>query len=215
MVSDVLKVLEYLFKIVGNRKANKKKQFKELIEPLFNELLIIHKDYIAMFEETTRMLPGYHGTGWTKPGYNNTPDENSDEYIERLNNTIERLKLLRREFEPVRIKLRALNSELRKRNIGEAEEYFISQVVEYLPDSDSPNFESASTHILRRVQLEKNKSLNSLSQAEKDEIVLDQIFEKSIDKIQNHISIIIGHHIQKWSRVCECYAHLKVKYSTK
>jgi hypothetical protein len=49
MVDLLLRLLEKLGELANYRSDRKKREFKEMAELMFNELLEVHKDYIAIF----------------------------------------------------------------------------------------------------------------------------------------------------------------------
>ena len=57
MINALLSIIDRLIQLRKYRMERIEKAFKELFEPLFNDLLIIHGDYIKMFRETNDLLP--------------------------------------------------------------------------------------------------------------------------------------------------------------
>jgi hypothetical protein len=57
MISDIRALLDRLIQLKNYRNRRYRTLFVDLLEPAFNDLLLVHKDYIQMFEETRRLLP--------------------------------------------------------------------------------------------------------------------------------------------------------------
>src|SRR4030095_3231402 len=57
MVTELIAIIDRLLKLKEYRERRFRTFFNEVLEPTFNDLLIVHRDYIEMFEETYRLLP--------------------------------------------------------------------------------------------------------------------------------------------------------------
>src|SRR5215208_308479 len=51
MVQEIVSVIDKLVALIERRERRQKAIFTDLISPIFDELLLVHKDYIAMFSE--------------------------------------------------------------------------------------------------------------------------------------------------------------------
>jgi hypothetical protein len=113
------KITDRLIELAKYREEKSRRIFDKLIEPIFNDLLLVHKDYLEMFEEVRTMLPD------SKDGRKKTHRKLSQAY--------DYLEKQRRAFEPVREKLRAtvraLPAKPEKDNKKEA---FIRSIADYL-----------------------------------------------------------------------------------
>jgi hypothetical protein len=56
VIELLLKLLDKLTKLTELRAAHKRKAFKELAEPMFNELQEVHKNYLTNFVEARRLV---------------------------------------------------------------------------------------------------------------------------------------------------------------
>ncbi len=208
MVGDVLKVIDYIIEILKKSATRRRQTCIELLNPLFDDLLLVHKNYIDMFESTRKLLPGYYSTGRSIPGFDGTPGEGSEEYLLRLRTAKEDLRRRRREFEPVRIKIRALHSTLDLESLEEQERAFVESVIHYLPDTETRDVKSISHRLLHYLD-----SLDNGGNEEFESQVWNEL-EPTIDTVggmESYIREVIYDHVQKWSDVCKSYAALKVK----
>jgi hypothetical protein len=115
MIDLLLKLLENLQKLAELRSARKRRAFKEMAEPLFDELLDVHKDYMLKFAEARSRVE--------KNRKNPKP---AIKYLEKE----------RRTFEPVRVKLAALAETLRQSNKPSVIDDFLFAVARYFPVGD-------------------------------------------------------------------------------
>src|SRR5213596_737736 len=57
MLNELMSVIDRLIKLKEYRDRRFRSFFKDVIEPAFNDLLLVHSDYIKMFEQTYQLLP--------------------------------------------------------------------------------------------------------------------------------------------------------------
>jgi hypothetical protein len=114
MIDILLKILDRLIQLVKLRKERKEKIFKELVLPIFDDLLLVQRDYIKMFEKA------------------------SDDILNgiELTKIIRNLEYDRLKFEPVRTKLYFLANEFLGSEISSDIDYFIDSVIKYFPVGD-------------------------------------------------------------------------------
>jgi hypothetical protein len=93
MLAGLGKITDRLIELVKYREEKSRRIFDKLIEPIFNDLLLIHKDYLEMFERVRTILPN------KKDGRKKTQKS--------LMRTYGYLEEKRRAFEPLREKFRA------------------------------------------------------------------------------------------------------------
>lgn len=126
------KITDRLIELVKYREEKSRRIFEKLIEPIFNDLLLVHKDYLEMFEAIRVILPDCQ--------------DSHKKTHKKLRAAYHQLEKQRRAFEPVREKIRAtvraLPHEPEKDNKKEA---FIRSVADYLSwTGRSPSLGSAS-----------------------------------------------------------------------
>lgn len=99
MINTYLSIFDRIIKVVGIRGKRRSRLFSELWETTFSELLMVHRDYIEIFENLKNMLSKLEADNL---------DKNSEEYSNKVDEIINYLRQRRIEFEPVREKLIAL-----------------------------------------------------------------------------------------------------------
>jgi hypothetical protein len=210
----LLKLLEQVQKLKEYRDARKKRAFKELAEPVFTELLEVHKNYMSIFAEAESNAR--QGTELTK--------------------IIENLQAKRREFEPVRVKLRTLVRTLIGKTITTEMDIFLVAVAKYFPAGDIYSGQyTASTSLIEHLTklLPKQshrrdepgdvedfywKLEDMLSETSEEERLTVRIRESAFgspdsDRLPDSPAAIIGLYIKavqlKWERVCQAFADVK------
>jgi hypothetical protein len=91
MVKALLDIIDRLIQLKRIKEKRRRNLLEQVLEPLFNDLMIVHQDYIAMFEEVLHRLPTY-GSVYPR-------DMRTDSKI-RVKEVFEYLRLKRIEFEP-------------------------------------------------------------------------------------------------------------------
>jgi hypothetical protein len=125
MLAIIISILDKLIKLKEYRDQRVQKVFQQVLEPIFNDLLSVHRDYIKMFEKAKTMLP--------------TPDLSWKEFHRGLSEAADFLKEKRVEFEPARIKLKLMLGEIigdteassHKVSFGAQADSFIDNVASY------------------------------------------------------------------------------------
>lgn len=57
MLNVFLSILDRLIKLKEHRDKRVQRIYDDFLEPVFNDLLIVHRDYIQMFEKVRQTLP--------------------------------------------------------------------------------------------------------------------------------------------------------------
>jgi hypothetical protein len=168
MVSDILALLDRLTQLKDYRNRRYRTLFVDLLEPAFNDLLLVHKDYIQMFEETRRLLPIGLPEATSALGY-----------LTELKRPAEFLRSRRIEFEPVRQKLRTLAKSIDREHLEPDIAAFIQALVAYFYEF-LPQIGSASVDLLERLERSIERGLTS------QEDLLNEW--RSIDTIHQQLS---------------------------
>jgi hypothetical protein len=186
VIGPVVEVVVTLFlkwKESGKRDAHS--SFHEIFEPAFNELLIIHKDYIDMFQKTSQLL---------------FDSEMADErkFLESLRDAAAFLERRRTELEPERMELRALAKELAYDPSRESA--FVRAVATYLSAWPPDSVGTASVGLLARIEaIAKQPSVTPSELA------------AMLVQLDVHINQLTQRQRDCWAQVCETFAPLKVR----
>jgi hypothetical protein len=114
MVEALIAVIDRLIQIAQGRIAGRKEMFDRVLEPVFTDLVVIHGDYVKMFETVREMLP---------PGAPKGSPE--------LDSARTELRNRRMEYEPVRRKIEAFAQQLGSARLPAEERAFVVAVIEY------------------------------------------------------------------------------------
>jgi hypothetical protein len=187
IVNDLLSIVDRLIQLTEYRTRQFRQVFEGLVEPAFADLLLVHGDYIRMFEETRRLLPSRSREGALMG------------QIADIKKPAEYLRQKRSEFEPVREKLRALARSMKDAELEPDVRHFINTVVDYFQQT-LPSAGSVTVDLLARIE-------DLIQRSEASREVLDESWRL----IDEHISALVDGHRQYWVAVCEAFAPLKVR----
>lgn len=203
-IQKLISVIAQLLQIKKYRYERLKVIYTQLLEPIFNELSLVHNDYLEMFNYAHNKTP----FNW---------EFRLPTYQEKTRYVIDYLQEKRREFEPVRSKLRVMIDELKDVEINTEADDFIRAVIQYFPEGniisennshkDSNNYEykSSSAHILDRLtEAIVNENKTDSTEKEIEEFDLKDIILKTID-----------YHQKAWQDVCRAFIRLKIRVTVK
>lgn len=199
MFDSLTKVVDYLISLKKHRRDERREMFDNIFKPIFDELMIVHADYIEMFEEVILMLPGYDSKppgSWSDREFSykwgnrefsfEPPESNADK--EKISKARDALKKNRRKFAPLRAKLQAFDVNELARDLPQEDGAFAIAVTQYFPNGQWLTRTSATKMIDRLTLAHCDSNIDI------ERIVLDTI----------------SAHNQKWVDVCETFAKLKV-----
>lgn len=137
-------IYDLLEKLVTGRGERRKALFKEVIDPLFGQLLAVHDDYHQMFLNSSRAIPYRVNDDWHVPGKTPFIGSNSDaEVQERISQVKRDFREWRRVREAIRDKVRYDAADFLKAVKGKEEQRFLFSVVQYfLEDNRSQDDDS-------------------------------------------------------------------------
>jgi hypothetical protein len=206
MVSALLAIIDRLIQLRSYRRERIDKAFKDLFEPLFNDLLAIHGDYIKIFSDVLDILPTklcaivYDGHLVT-----------SEERAEAFGKAVATLRTRRKAFEPIRVKFRAVAAEIdsiQDEFSPDAQE-FIRTAIEYFPQGNvETHIWPPSPSLVLLEYLDAVRTIESYS-------ALD---EKQSMTLYEHANRVIRHNIAlqetAWSNLCIAFARLRISSAT-
>ncbi|MDH3747338.1 MAG: hypothetical protein OER97_03960 [Gammaproteobacteria bacterium] len=234
MLDLFLSIIDRLIQLKGFRDARAAKRFQEIYQPSFEELLLVHRDYVGMFTPLSKLDQMHDSSrrmSW----------EETQVVGKAVVTALEYVRERRVEFEPVRGKLRALVELLNELDLATAEAKFIRAVLDYLSPvtrlekDESLQIDlghlgkSVSTRVV--LELELLAELFSLEHAAPSALIHPLISEyerghlsisedRLAELITQEVAGFIGGvewHVKHlrihWSVVCETYAALRFSSS--
>jgi hypothetical protein len=190
MIEILLKLIDRIIDLKKYQVERLQKTFRDVLDPLFNDLLSVHGDYVRMFEDVRAELTA-------------TGILSGEARQHKLLEIAESLRRQRLEFEPVRDKLTALTRELRSGiyagslsfECPEADE-FVAAILQYFPRADLSTRTSRSSVLLVAIQ---TGAIITAAQVTRDGKSLPELVDATIEDCR-----------QKWQSVCDAYAKLKL-----
>lgn len=184
LVDRVLQLLEY-------RNRKKQAEFKTLIQPIFDELQLIHQDYLKMFTEVKSIISS---------DINFFSDE---ELINSLKKTSDYLISQRIKLRGARTKVNSISTEILNQRLCDHQTIdFLHEVTEYLGPKWFLNHGSAALYLLDVIE-EKISSSNF------DRNKLSTIHQDLIELIED----LIKTQEENWESICRRYTPLIVRAS--
>lgn len=186
MVEIFLKLIDKVIQLIKERQLNNDKIFNDLIEPIFNDMTLVAKDYFTMFSESYHLLAPY-------ARYEKETD------FHAISEQLKKVGARREEFLNTRIKVREmakmLSAEISDPDIIK----FTDSILKFFYGNEFNEsvvfFESYSEQMSDIFDyLELDHSHYRL-----------QAIVKIIEKVRENIE-------QEWINITEYYAVLRIKY---
>lgn len=203
MIEALIKILDRLIELRKYQGERLHTIFDRLVEPTFNDLLLIHGDYIEMFGGVVSRLP------------TSLNPETSEKDTQEIQAAIAFLAEKRREFEPARMKLRAFVAARQEASVPKEIADFFDALAEYFPigPGDLSSWKwSHSAALLERLRSyeQAQTSRSGLSPTQKKFLPQDPIAAD----IKKEVLSLQMRHVEAWSRVCAAFAQAKVAAAT-
>lgn len=219
MIDPLISIIDRLIKLKEYRGQRSDSRFKDVFKPAFDELLLVHKDYVGMFTDVIGILRvfDYEALGGLDDGLNLAQNPEMAAAYSRLGEvTVEAFSYLRQqrlEFEPVRIKLRSLARVLSTRALEAEDAGFVRALLGYLSPIESLDDrldvspETISVARLVTVELEEIKLYFDRVSVHHESLV------NAIKNVAFKNEAILNELRRRWSHVCEAYAALQIASS--
>ena len=180
---SVIKVVDRLTDLLKYRQARRKELFANVIEALFNDLLVMHADYMRMFDDC-----------WHQLLDNKVP----------LQEIAEALRQRRQVYDGLRVKSRAIVDGLESADLEPEIKAFLKAAAYHIPDGElGPVMSTPASMVLERLYRARDPLIDtphrdgdSPNGARRE--VLDLVIATA-----NHIR-------QRWGWICEEYVRVKL-----
>jgi hypothetical protein len=197
MINSFLAIIDRILKLLTIREKRFDRLFSELWEPTFADLLIVHRNYVEIFEKARAML------GSLQAGH--AGKEGSETYIDKLAEISQYLSQQRIEFEPVRRKLIALIDAVEVTDLDNMSKTFVEALVAYFPTGTPRRVSTEAAEVLSVIEAYRKSILDASTQNGPDHM--------SVNELVFYVHDVIRRHRQAWSVVCEAYAPLRIAHA--
>ena len=198
MIELLLKLIDRLIELKKYRSERLLRVFKEILEPTFDELVEVHRNYVGMFADVAAMIP--------PPG---TPPERR---IVMLTDAANALRRKRLEFDPIRRKVATVATEIFGGRFGKQREFmtppvdeFVRSVLDYFPTGylTTASAQSRATMLYGAIRA-GGSDIGVTDVAEPgNDALLSTLVEETIRDSE-----------QRWQRVSNAFVHLKLTIHT-
>ena len=192
VVKSLIDVVDRLIKLVdyGDSKANQR--FGQLLEPIFDDLVLVHNDYLAMFTKVRSMLPA-----------NDRETLLKSEEVNRACEATTWLTENRLNLATLRDKIRTLSNEAAKVSLPKEENDFVVAIVEYFSVLSLFHAHKTPSTVLKENLEEFVKEANSLVPNDADLL-------QSARRIASMIDYLLYEQEASWKDILRQFARLKV-----
>jgi len=180
-----------MIQLITYRERRYRVLFNELLGPAFEDLLLVHRDYVKMFGETKRLLP------------QDDPGADPAVFIAHLKAAAGFLSERRVEFEPVRDKLRALARSMHAEHLDPEVTIFVQSILNYFHLWLPTKTGSATVGLLGALEYAIVQGKTSPEDLREWWVHI----ESSVDQLINEQRDL-------WAQVCEAYVPLKMRAAT-
>ena len=200
MFDAIFSVFDRLLKLKQYIDERSEKRFDEVFKPVFDDLMLIHLDYVKMFDRLNVSVSVL-------------ASDEKEENIKTLVAAADELRTRRIELEPLRIKLRAYSKELRKRDLDQEALGFVSAVESYFDPSDILSWSNFQPSGVGSVSLDVLMRLEELI----EQGTLDRLHEHLLKDAVKAFALALYEggceRRVRWAFVCEAFARLQIAYS--
>lgn len=231
MLKEFLAIIERLIALKEGRELRAAGRFKEVYKPAFEDLLVVHLDYVNLFCGVVNILDGEGEAALQS--LNAEQDWRS--HGEAVVRALDYLKSRRLEFEPHRVKLRSVCDQLGELDLGDADTEFVNTLRRYFYPIEAlgGKFDNGlripltSASVSRTAELDLEVLATLFKSAEDPEsYLIEHLSEQSLSNVADeplvsrlsiqvfHFRREIEHCIRelrsRWASVTEAYATLQI-----
>jgi hypothetical protein len=203
----IAKLIDLLLRLAEISSGRRKELFQRVFDPMFDQLLIIHKDYIELFNKSLETLPTHiEGEGWVDKDFKPT-DTLAESFRANVRDAKRSLMEGRESYEAERIRMRALAHTFFNKKLKQEEKRFVWSIVCYFLTPErrvqSNDFIDMQIEILEGDTGVRTLDTPALSAAS---VVSHETDPKRIRTILTSAKI---NQLEKWTDVCRLYGELK------
>lgn len=183
ILESVIKVVDRLTDLLKYRHGRRKELFTAIIEPLFNDLLTMHADYMKMFDDCSQQL-----------SHNEVP----------IQQIAELLRQRRQVYEGLRIKSRAIINSLATADFEPEAKSFLEAAAYHIPDGRlGPIMSTPSGMLLSRLYKSSGILIDTppsaVNSRNSDRAALRDLVVTTTNETRS-----------RWGSICEEYIRVKM-----
>ena len=183
MIESVIKVVDRFSDLLKYRQERRRDLFQNLVEPLFNDLMVMHADYIKMFDDC-----------WSQLLDNKVA----------LQDIAASLRQRRLVYEGLRIKSRSIIGALQEYDLDDEIKKFLEAAAYHIPDGKLGPVESTPASMVLSKIYTATESLVDVPHREGNSPVGDR--RRVLDLVISTCNHIRTH----WAYICEEYVRVKM-----
>jgi hypothetical protein len=176
-------LVDRLIDLMRHREEKTKNLYDRVIEPIYRDLLVVHQNYMDMFDETLRLLPV-------------SEDRDARRRHKKFQSALSYLETNRLKLEPIRQKLHILVRELDRSREKNKKDQFIEAVVKYISWAMNESRGTASMGMVRQIQL-------ALAQNSRDPLTAEDV--------RSYVSRVIIGKRERFVQATEAYGKILAK----
>lgn len=205
LLDAALSIIDRLIALAKGRIEGRKEVLATVLEPVFNDMVQVHMDYMKIISKAGHLIDGTHEIleAMADPARRQTKHHEPSIW-NRVRQTREYLTQARTELEPVRIKSRAFLISFAERDLPSEETAFVRSVAIYLGMSNFPNCNLK----LPMHRTPATSLIEVLSEMQQSKTLRE---DDAIDAVQ----LLSSRLKDEWSDLCLRFAELKITVAEK
>ena len=190
MIDIFLKLVDKIIDLLEQKKHNKAEVFKNLIEPLYNEMPLVFQDYLSLFREA---FDSYNAFRIQEEKHEMREEPVPDHYKTELNKIINKIRWRREELLHSRIKIREMADLLRQEYDDELIIEFADRILQFFYSSKIQRMGTTSGKLVELFELLES-------------------FQISEYEVIDYITQAQRRFVYSWSEITRTYGMLRIKY---
>ncbi len=186
MFEILSKAVDLILSLKSEKKTARKEMFEQVFKPMFEDFILVHSDYMDMFEGVDALLN--KNDVHTKTSFRSGKADPED-----IQSSIVLLRENRKKLEPLRARLHGSYDKDQFLKLPPEEQKFIWAVVEYFPSGNLRKHMSGGLSLIRDLESARE--------------------HRDFD-IRNAVGDVIDSQKRRWENVCRSYARLRLSLYT-